>query len=260
MWGMLPAGILSRLHPDKRNLRKEDTMIRSYIALDIETTGLNPKSERITEVAALRVEEGEIRDCFSTLINPERPLDARIIQLTGITDEMVAGAPPIAAVIGEFLEFCGSLPLLGHNLPFDYSFLKQAAVNQGLEFEKEGVDTLTLCRSVMPAGISRSLGNACEFYNISQPCAHRAEADARSAHLLYQHILGLYGEVQAGLFNSRPLIYKAKREQPATKRQKEYLQDLLKCHRIDVTVQMDKLSRSEASRLIDHIILTHGRN
>lgn len=234
-------------------------MTRSYIAIDIETTGLNPRTDRITELAALRVEEGRIQGRFSTLVNPGRKLDPRITELTGITDQMLEGAPPMEEIMDSFLEFCEDLPLLGHNIIFDYSFLKQAALNVKKDFERQCIDTLTLCRSLMPDGLSRSLGNACSYYNISQPLAHRAEADARSAHLLYERLLETAGEDRPELFAPKSLFYKAKRSQPATKRQKEYLQDLLKCHRIDVTVQTETLSRSEASRLIDHIILTHGR-
>ena len=89
--------------------------------------------------------------------------------------------------------------------------------------------------------------------------AHRAEADALSAHLLYQKLLEGRGEGREELFTPKSLIYKAKKEQPVTKRQKEYLQDLIKCHRIDVTVQIDTLSRNEASRMIDRILSQYGR-
>ena len=84
--------------------------------------------------------------------------------------------------------------------------------------------------------------------------AHRAEADAVSAHLLYQCMLARHSGEREELFTPKSLIYRAKREQPATKRQKEYLQYLIKCHRIDITVQIESLSRNEASRMIDQIL------
>ena len=105
----------------------------------------------------------------------------------------------------------------------------------------------------------KNLGNACTYYKIEEPLAHRAEADALSAHFLYQNLVALHGEEQPELFVTTPLNCRMKRQQPATKRQKEYLQDLLKCHRIDITVQLDDISRSDASRLIDKIILQYGR-
>ena len=125
-------------------------MTDSYIALDLETTGLEPKKEKITEIAALKVEHGQITGRFVTLVNPKRPLTERVVELTGITDDMLKDAPVIEDIIGEVLEFIGNLPLLGHNIRFDYSFLKQAAVNQKMEFECEAVDTLKVCRKLMP--------------------------------------------------------------------------------------------------------------
>lgn len=234
-------------------------MIDSYIALDLETTGLEPKKEKITEIAALKVEHGQITGRFVTLVNPKRPLTERVVELTGITDDMLKDAPVIENIIGEVLGFIGDLPLLGHNIRFDYSFLKQAAVNQKMEFECEAVDTLKLCRKLMPEQGKKNLGNACIYYKIEQPLTHRAEADALSAHLLYQKLRGLHGEDQPELFATMPLNCRMKRQQPATKRQKEYLQDLLKCHRINITVQLNDISRSDASRLIDKIILQYGR-
>ena len=234
-------------------------MMNSYIALDLETTGLEAKQEKITEIAAIKIIDGAVAGQFVTLVNPMRRLGMHITRLTGITDEMLKDAPPIEDVIGDAVEFFGDLPLLGHNIMFDYSFLKHAAVNSRLEFEKEGLDTLMLCRAFMPGDMKRKLSWACTYAQLSQSAAHRAQADAEAAHRLYQELLKLHSQDRPELFTSKPLIYKAKREQPATKRQKEYLQDLVKCHRIDITVQIDDISRSEASRMIDTIISQYGR-
>ena len=122
----------------------------SYVAIDLETTGLDPKHDKIIEIGAVLVIDGEIKETFSTFVNPRREPDGRIRELTGITGEMTAGAPDIGDVIGRVVEFCRDLPLLGHHIIFDYSFLKRAAVNKGLVFEKSGIDTLTLCRRFMP--------------------------------------------------------------------------------------------------------------
>ena len=116
----------------------------SYVAIDLETTGLDPKHDKIIEIGAVLVIDGEIKETFSTFVNPRRELDGRIRELTGITGEMTAGAPDIGDVIGRVVEFCRDLPLLGHHIIFDYSFLKRAAVNKGLVFEKSGIDTLTI--------------------------------------------------------------------------------------------------------------------
>lgn len=234
-------------------------MTNSYIALDLETTGLEARVEKITEIAALKVVEGCVEERFVSLVNPMRQLGERITELTGITDHMVKDAPVIEDVIGDVVRFCGDLPLLGHNILFDYGFLKRAAVNSGLEFDREGIDTLGICRLFMPAALKRNLTCACSFYGVSQSAAHRALADAEAAHGLYQAMMARHGMEHPEAFAAKPLIYKAKREQPATKRQKEYLHDLLKCHRIDVTVQIDAMNRSEVSRMIDSIISQYGR-
>ena len=123
-------------------------MIDSYIAIDLETTGLEAKLEKITEIAALKVIQGVITDRLVTLVNPKRKLEERITELTGITDEMLADAPDIGDIIEAVIDFCGDLPLLGHHIIFDYGFLKRAAVNSRLIFEKEGIDTLALAGSL----------------------------------------------------------------------------------------------------------------
>ena len=234
-------------------------MTNSYVAIDIETTGLLPKRDKILEIAALKVEAGAVTERYVTLVNPGRAITDEITRLTGITDEMVAGAPKIEEVIGTVGEFCSGLPLLGHNVLFDYSFLKQAAVNAGLEMDGKALDTLGLCRALMPKEGSKALSAACAWYHVLQTEAHRAQADAMSAHLLYQKLLERHGKERPELFKPGVLKVQIKREQPATKRQKDYLRDLVKYHRINVTVQIDSLSRSEASRMVDQIISQYGR-
>lgn len=234
-------------------------MINSYIAIDIETTGLDPKKEKITEIGALRVRDGKAEAEFHTLVNPRRPLSQRIIQLTGITDEMVAESPGVEEVIGRLVEFCQELPLLGHHIIFDYSFLKKAAVNQGIEWERNGVDTLILCRGFMPGEESKTLPCACRFYGVDTGTSHRALSDAYSAHALYQELKSRYGAESPERFQEKKLIYKVKREQPASKRQKERLQELLKYHKIKAPAQIEHLTRNEASRLTDEILSKYGR-
>lgn len=232
---------------------------QSYVAIDLETTGLNPKIDKIIEIGAIRVQNGVIVSEKSTLVNPRMELSAHTRQLTGIDDGMVADAPGIEEVIEEYVEFCEGFPLLGHKVLFDYSFMKRAAVNQKLVFEKNGIDTLDLCRRFMPGLEKKTLECACEYYRVPAAAAHRALNDAYGAHGLYQALIRAHGETGEAVFSSRPLIYKIKREQPASKRQKEVLRELIKYHRIDITVQIDYLSRNEISRLTDKIISQYGR-
>ncbi len=234
-------------------------MISSYVAVDLETTGLDPKRDKIIEIGAVRVIDGQIRENYETFVNPYRMLEERIIMLTGISDQQVNKAPGIGEVIEGFLKFAKGLPILGHHVIFDYSFLKRAAVNNGHCFECQGIDTLKLARRFMPGEEKKNLRAACGYFGVEQNCIHRALADAIAAHRLYLEMAKRYGEKEPDAFGSQALIYKVKKEQPATKRQKEHLQDLLKYHKIVLTVQTDHLSRNEISRITDKIIAQYGR-
>lgn len=234
-------------------------MADSYVAVDLETTGIGAKKEKIIEIGMVKVIEGVAADTFHTLINPHREIPERIVELTGIDDAMVKEAPGIEEVLPSVLAFCDGLPILGHQIIFDYGFLVQAAVNQGLKFEKSGIDTLKLCRKFMPAGEKKNLSSACAYFGIVPDTSHRALSDAMSAHRLYVELKKRFGNGNEKEFCDTLLQYKAKKERTATKRQKQHLQDLIKYHRINVTVAIDHMSGNEISRMIDRIIFTHGK-
>lgn len=234
-------------------------MEKNYIALDIETTGLDAKWDRIIEIGAVRVVDGTETGTFQTLVNPHRPLSPAAAELTGIRDAELETAPDIGEVLKAFLDFCGELPVLGHHIIFDYSFLKRAAVNHGYSFERRGIDTLALCRKFMPEQEKKNLEAACAFYGVRRQGAHRALGDARDAHGLYQALMESHGTDCPEAFSGKPLIYKVKKEQPASEKQKQDLRDLVKYHKINILVQIDTLSRNEASRIKDKIISQYGR-
>ena len=152
-------------------------MINSYVSIDIETTGLNPKTDRIIEIGAQKVVEGKPCETFLTFVNPNRALDEKIIELTGITDKQLETAPNISDVIENLLDFLGELPLVGHRILFDYSFLKKAAVNSKLSFEKEAIDTLKIARRFLESLEHKNLIFLCEYYKIPHK-PHRALDDA----------------------------------------------------------------------------------
>lgn len=231
----------------------------AYIALDLETTGLSPKSDRILEIGAARVLNGAVEARYSTLINPRMEIPAKITELTGITQEMVEEMPEIKEAVPELLAFCGDLPLLGHNIMFDYSFVKHSTVNCGFAFEKEGIDTLKISRALLAGLPSRSLQNLRVHYAIPQENAHRALDDALTAHLLYQRLRREYGEENAELFAPKKLNYKVKKQGPVTPAQKRHLQELVKYHRIELSVDVESLTKNEASRLIDTILGSYGK-
>lgn len=231
--------------------------LRDYVCVDLETTGLNPKSDKIIEIGAVRVAGGQVEETFSALVYPGRELSEHVTELTGICQKDLEGAPGIGEVLPEFLEFAGKLPLLGHNILFDYSFLKRAAVNARLTFERDGVDTLKLSRKFLPELPSRRLADLCAFYGIEMR-AHRALEDARATHRLYEKLCELYFMDHEADFASAALVYKVKREGPATKPQKERLARLLIQHEIIPDYDIEMLTKNEASRLIDRILASYA--
>lgn len=231
----------------------------TYIAIDLETTGLNPSSDKILEIGAARIVEGRVAETYGTFINVGIPIPYFITNLTGIDDEMASGGKQIEEAMLELLDFCGEDVLLGHNILFDYSFLKQAAVNNRLKFERQGIDTLKIARKCLPQLPSRKLEYLCRYLSIETEKQHRALDDALAASEVYRKLAQRYYEAAPEVFEACPMMCKVKKESPATKMQKGYLIDLVKYHRIDLDVSMDTLTKSEASRLIDNIILQHGR-
>ncbi|BCK01661.1 3'-5' exonuclease [Anaerocolumna chitinilytica] len=239
-------------------MSKEDK-ITSFVCFDIETTGLSPEEDYIIEIGAVKVREGRITEYFNELIKPPVELPEKITQLTGITEEMLLTAENQAKVIPRFLEFAGDDILMGHNIMFDYSFIKVGAERLGIPFEKNGIDTLKISRGTLSEGESKSLSNLCARYKVVNPSAHRAFHDAKATAVVYAHLCNEFFADYSKLFMPAALNYKVKKTQPITSKQKNYLNDLLKYHKIEYIAQIDELTRSEASRLIDKIILNKGR-
>lgn len=250
----------------------------NYVVFDIETTGLNPKYEKIIEIGAARVQNGEVADTFSTFVNPGRSLPERITQLTGIYDTDVINAPYIEDVFDAFTAFVGDDILLGHNLIFDYSFVKKAAVNQKKKFERKGIDTLRIARRFLSNLESRNLSFLCDYYQIHLE-AHRALNDALATHALYQRLVDSFADKEAELFLPRELVYNVKKEGPITPKQYELLLKLAKQYRLETyageadsivlkpvakvtadSVDLKRLTKNEASRLIDKLLSTFGRS
>ena len=234
-------------------------MIYDYIALDVETTGLNPARDKILEIGAARVQNQKICVTYETLIDTGVPIPVRIQELTGITEAMQRTGKKTETAIREFVDFCGELPVLGHNVQFDFSFLKQTAVNEGLPFEKEALDTLKIARKVLPDIPSRSLPAMCAYYQVNPGKSHRALDDALAAHEILGKLWQEFGERSPEAFTLRRLSYSAKKQSPITNSQKGYLNDLLKYHRIETDIRVEDMTKSEASRMIDQIILQYGR-
>ena len=157
------------------------------------------------------------------------------------------------------MEFCKDLPLLGHNILFDYSFVKHDAVNLGLEFEKEALDTLTIARQALPELESRSLEFLCGYFGIRRENAHRAMDDAQETMELYHILEHRYAQEHPEWFQTRPLVCKVKKEGPITRAQIGYLKDLTEYHHLKLDVEIGSMTKNEASRMIDTILSTYGR-
>ena len=229
-------------------------MLKSYIAFDLETTGLSPQEHEIIEIGALKVREGKVVDRFMEFVHPDKPITPMIINITHITNDMVAGARSCPEVIHDFLSFCEDDVLIGHNVMFDYSFVKCSAVREGLTFEKMGIDTLKIARKVHKDFESKSLGALCDYYHIENPAAHRAYYDALATAKLYQTLAHYFENEDPSLFKPQQLTYKIKKVQPATAKQVALLQRLCSQKKKVPEWNPDTITRSEASRLIDTLL------
>ena len=156
----------------------EQSLDDTYIVFDIETTGFSSIRDRIIEIGAVKVVNGEIVDRFSTFVNPERPIPFEITSLTGITDEMVMGAPDIGTVLPQFLEFVGDGVLVAHNAGFDVGFIEQNCREHGLNDRFVYVDTVALARVLLPTLSKYKLNIVAKALNISLENHHRAVDDA----------------------------------------------------------------------------------
>lgn len=232
----------------------------SCVCIDLETTGLNPKTDKIIEIAAVRVEAGRVTETFESLVNPGRPLEERIVELTGLTDGLLKNAPDITKILPAAMEFIGEAVLLGHSVLFDYSFIKKAAVNQRIEFERQGIDTLRIARRYLPELESRSLDYLCAYYKIPHR-AHRALEDAKATCALYDRLWENFcgTEDAEKIFAPVRLNYQVKRESPITPAQKERLYKLLMRHKLITDYDLSKLTKNEASRYTDLILAKYGR-
>lgn len=237
-------------------------MVNTFVAVDIETTGLNPKCEKVIEIGAVKVENGILVGEFQTLIQPNRKLNEFVVQLTGITDEMLENAPEEEEAFAKFLDFAGEEVLLGHHLIFDYSFLKRMAVNQKISFERNGIDTLKIARVFLPELEKRTLDFLCAHFQIVNGHAHRAFEDAKATAQVYQCMAErFYNETEEvkKIFSPEPLLYQAKKESPITQAQMRYLKDLAAYHHLTIEEEIEKMSKNTASRKIDQILSTYGR-
>ena len=157
----------------------------SYVAIDVETTGLDPQADRIIEVAATRFDRSGAAGHFSSLVDPGRPIPAQVQALTGIGDADVVGAPTITRVGAELAVFAGGRAVVGHNVRFDLDFL----IASGIELAGAALDTWELASVLLPTAARLNLGSLAELLSVDMPVAHRALADAEATRDVFLRLL-----------------------------------------------------------------------
>lgn len=161
-----------------------------FICFDIETTGLNAKNDRITEIGAVHISSGKILETFCTFVNPQRAIPAKITELTGITDQMVENAPYEKIAIESFIKFCGAAPILvAHNAPFDVSFINESTKRNNLDFKFTSIDTVPMCRSLIKSIKNYKLDTVAKYLKIPDFNHHRASDDAKALAYIFISLL-----------------------------------------------------------------------
>lgn len=161
-----------------------------FVGFDLETTGFVPGVDRIIEIGAVKFIAGKPESTFSTLVDPERSIPKGASDVSGITDDMVVGQPKVTDVLDPFAEFCGDLPMVAHNAPFDTQFLV-ADIKKHETASPGGVilDTLPIARKVFPGLANYKLGTLIQHLNLPSGVFHRAEEDASYCGYVFIEIL-----------------------------------------------------------------------
>jgi len=236
-------------------------MKSSLIVVDIETTGISPTMNVITEIGALKIIDDKIVGTYSQLINPQAVVTAKITEITGLTNDILKNEPILSEVFGDFIKFSEDLPLLGHNIMFDFSFLKYHGNLLGYDFERKGLDTYKLANYYVPEIGSKSLTALISYFGIEREHAHRAFHDAKATYELFRYFKDEYmSKDEEDLFIPMAMHWRAKKTSPITPKQKTFLSSLIKKHHLFEEIKLEELSKSDASRYIDKILFQKGRS
>ena len=169
---------------------KLNTYIPDYVVFDLETTGTSCHSDAVVEISAVKVIGGQVVDEFTTLVNPERHIPSIVVDIHGISDDMVKDSPCFKTALSDFLEFAGDEVLVGHNIStFDLKFIyRDVQAYWGKTIGNDYVDTLYLARRILKGMGSYSLGNLASYYGISTIGAHRALNDCRMNQQIFEYL------------------------------------------------------------------------
>lgn len=190
-------GVEAYLAPDKkpsvRNI-KGQSLDTTYCVLDLETTGFSPRLEKITEIGVMKYQDGKVIDKFSCFVNPEKSIPPRVVEVTGITDDMVRNAETIDKVFPKLLEFIKDSVLVAHNAEFDVGFLRHVAKELGYEFDFTYLDTLSLAYELFPEYKTYKLGRIAKNLGIKFDVAHRALDDVDTTVKVFKVMLDMLKE------------------------------------------------------------------
>ena len=167
---------------------------QEFVAFDLETTGLSSRDDRIIEIGAVILKDGQEIDRFQTFVDPERQLERKIVELTGITDEMLQGAPKIQEVLPKFLEFVGDRVLVAHNSDFDTGFIRAECQRQGLPYRYTAADTLILSQNLLQHLSKFKLDIVSNALNLPDFNHHRAGDDAMTCGLIMTKLMAMLEE------------------------------------------------------------------
>lgn len=167
---------------------RKANVLNRYVVIDLETTGLDPQHDYITEFGAALVENSEIVDTFQQLVKPKKRIPENVQELTGITNEMVADAPSINLALPKFLQFIGNDVLVGHNIKFDSQFISAACQRFKLPYKNKVCDTLELSQQVFPKLEDHKLRTLCKRLNVTNNNAHRALSDVLATQQIFEKL------------------------------------------------------------------------
>ena len=190
-------GVEAYLAPDKKPSVKNikgQSLDTTYCVLDLETTGFSPRLEKITEIGVMKYQDGKVIDKFSCFVNPEKSIPPRVVEVTGITDDMVRNAETIDKVFPKLLEFIKDSVLVAHNAEFDVGFLRHFAKELGYEFDFTYLDTLSLAYELFPEYKTYKLGRIAKNLGIKVDVAHRALDDVDTTVKVFKVMLDMLKE------------------------------------------------------------------
>ncbi len=190
-------GVEAYLVPDKTpnvSFPKGQNIETEYCILDIETTGISFRTEKITELGAVKYKNGEIIEEFECFVNPQKSIPQEVVEITHITDEMVKTAKTIEEVLPEFLNFIGDSVIVAHNADFDVGFIKYNAEQLGYKLENTYIDTLRLAKDLFPDYKKYKLGIIAEKLGIKVEVAHRALDDVMTLVKVFDVMLNMLKE------------------------------------------------------------------